>query len=309
MSKLSIIIPCYYNEKNIPVTSAELLRNESSFPAGTQVEYVMVDDGSGDDTLKALKQFQNQCEPGKVKIVKLAGNFGSYNAIQAGMKYATGDCHIVIAADLQDPIELMPEMLRLWQSGFKLVIANRQNREDNIISRVFANRYQRLIKKYALPNLPDGGFDYCLFDKQLKEQVIQLNEKNTNSLYLLLTLNYPYACLPYTRKKREIGKSRWTMKKKIKLFVDSFVSFSYFPLRLITVSGFILGIISLIYAIVVIYARLSGDIQVEGFTAMMLVFLFISAFQMIAIGIIGEYLWRTLEASRKRPPYVVDEVL
>ncbi|MFN5026100.1 MAG: glycosyltransferase, partial [Bacteroidota bacterium] len=98
-------------------------------------------------------------------------------------------------------------------------------------------------------------------------------------------------------------------KKKIKLFVDSFVSFSYFPLRLITVSGFILGLISLVYALVVVYARLTGDIQVEGFTAMMLVFLFISAFQMIAIGIIGEYLWRTLEASRKRPPYVVDEVM
>ncbi len=309
MSKLSIIIPCYFNELNIPVTAAELLRNESNFPAGTTFEYVMVDDGSGDDTLGALKKFQQQCEPGKVKIVKLAGNFGSYNAIQAGMKYATGDCNIVIAADLQDPVELMPEMLKMWQSGFKLVIANRKDREDHLMSRLLASRYQKLIKKYALPNLPDGGFDYCLFDKQLKEQVIALNEKNTNSLYLLLTLNYPYACIPYTRKKREIGKSRWTLKKKIKLFVDSFVSFSYFPLRLITVAGFVLGFVSLIYASVVAYARLTGKIQVEGFTAMMLVFLFISAFQMIAIGIIGEYLWRTLEASRKRPPYVVDEVI
>ncbi|MCU0441506.1 MAG: glycosyltransferase family 2 protein [Bacteroidia bacterium] len=308
MAKVSIIVPCYYNEQNIPITAAALIANEATFPESTQFEYVMVDDGSGDDTYQALQHFKNQY-PSKVTVVKLSGNFGSYNAIQAGMQYATGDCTVVIGADLQDPPELMAQMFGYWQQGIKLVLANRQEREDGLISKTLSNTYQRMMQKYALPNLPNGGFDYCLFDKQLREQVVQLAENNTNSLYLLLWLNYPYVAIPYTRKARTIGKSRWTIRKKVKLFIDSFVSFSYTPLRLITISGLVLGIVALGYAFYVIGARLSGAIEVEGWTSMMVVFLLISAFQMIALGIMGEYLWRSLDAARKRPPFIVDSVI
>jgi dolichol-phosphate mannosyltransferase len=202
----------------------------------------------------------------------------------------------------------MPKMYDYWQKGFKLVVANREDREDSFFSRTAAVWYQKMIRKYALPNLPDGGFDYCLFDRTLREQVVQMGETNTNSLYLLNWLNYDYACIPYTRRKRQIGKSRWTMKKKIKLFIDSFVSFSYAPLRMITIGGLILGSLALIYGLYVIIVRALGIITVEGWTTMMVVFLFISAFQMLSLGIIGEYLWRTLEAARKRPPYIVDNV-
>jgi glycosyltransferase involved in cell wall biosynthesis len=308
MSKLSIIIPCYFSELNIPVTTKELIENEKSFPEDIEFEYIMVDDGSKDKTVEKLIEFKSQY-PNKVKIVKLAGNFGSYNAIQAGMKYATGDVNSVIAVDLQDPPELMLKMYNYWLGGIKLVVANRNEREDSFLARLFATSYQKLIRKFALPNLPDGGFDYCMFDRQLKEQIIQLNENNTNSLYLLMWLKYDYVSIPYTRRKRSIGKSRWTMKKKVKLFVDSFISFSYAPLRLITSSGLLLGLISFIYAIYVIVARLNGLIDVQGWTTMMVVFLVISSFQMISIGIIGEYLWRNLESSRKRPPYVIDQVI
>ena len=308
MPKLSVIIPCYYNELNIPVTSKELIDNERLFPTGVEFEYVMVDDGSKDNTLAELKKFRDQ-QPGKVKIVKLSGNFGSYNAIQAGMKYATGDCTVVIAADLQDPPELMVKMYEYWLKGVKLVVANRDEREDGFVSRLFSENYQKLIRKYALPDLPKGGFDYCLFDRQLREQVTTMNETNTNSLYLLMWLKYDFVSIPYTRKVRKIGKSRWTLKKKIKLFVDSFVSFSYAPLRLITTAGLVLGFISCSYALFVIIARLCGAIVLQGWTSMMVVFLVISSFQMMALGIIGEYLWRNLEAGRKRPPYIVDEVL
>ncbi len=121
-------------------------------------------------------------------------------------------------------------------------------------------------------------------------------------------LKYDYVAIPYTRKARKAGKSKWTLSKKIKLFVDSFVSFSYFPLRLITIGGLVLGLISLLYAAYVIFARFTGNIDVQGWTTMMVVFLLVAAFQMISIGIIGEYLWRNLEASRKRPAYIVDEI-
>jgi glycosyltransferase involved in cell wall biosynthesis len=307
MPKLSIIIPCYYNELNIPDTTKELLENERNFPEGTEFEYVLIDDGSKDNTYEELKKFKAK-EPNKVKIVKLSGNFGSYNAILAGMKYATGDCNVIIAADLQDPVSLMPKMFEHWQNGIKLVMGNREDREDPFLSKLFAKSFQYLIKRYALPNLPKGGFDYVLFDKKLKEEVLAMDEKNSNSLYLLIWLKYEYVTIPYTRLKRKAGKSRWTLKKKIKLFVDSFVAFSFMPIRIITVSGFILGAIAILYALFIVYNRLIGNIEVEGWTAMMLVFLFVSAFQMVAIGILGEYLWRTLDASRKRPNYVVDQV-
>lgn len=307
MPKISVIIPCYFNELNIPTTVQELKTNETLFPADVAFEYVMVDDGSKDNTLEELKKFK-ATYPEQVKIIKLSGNFGSYNAIQAGMKYATGDCTVVIAADLQDPPELMVKMYEYWQKGVKLVVANRNDREDAFTSRIFAEQYQKLIRKHALANLPKGGFDYCLFDRQLREQVVNMGENNTNSLYLLMWLKYDYVAIPYTRKARKAGKSRWTLSKKIKLFVDSFVSFSYFPLRLITIGGLVLGLISLLYAAYVIFAHLTGNIDVQGWTTMMVVFLLVAAFQMISIGIIGEYLWRNLEASRKRPAYIIDEI-
>jgi dolichol-phosphate mannosyltransferase len=308
MAKLSIIIPCYFNEANIPVTTAELIATEKLFTDDMEFEYIMVDDGSKDDTFKALTLFKNQY-PNKVKLIKLSGNFGSYNAIQAGMKYATGDCTVVITADLQDPPVLMVKMVDYWKKGVKLVLANREDRDDPFLTKFFANSYQKLIRKFALPNLPKGGFDFCLFDKQLREQVIALEEKNTNSLYLLVWLKYDYVTIPYKRTERTIGKSRWTLQKKIQLFIDSFISFSYTPLRFITTGGLILGLISFVYALYVVWAKLTGNVEVEGWTAMMVVFLLVSSFQMIAIGIIGEYLWRNLDATRKRPAFIVEEIV
>ena len=307
MPRLSIIIPCYFNEENIPPTTKTLIETEKLFPEGVEVEYVMIDDGSGDNTLEKLYEFQKQY-PDRVKVVKLASNFGSYNAILAGMKYATGDCCTVIAADLQDPPEMIPQMYDYWAKGIKLVIANRQDRDDPLFTRLFANIFQHLIRKFGLKDLPEGGYDFVLFDKKLKEEVVNMDEKNTNVLYLLSWLGYDYVNIPYKRQKREVGKSRWTFRKKLKLFIDSFVAFSFFPIRMITAAGFILGGIAFLYALFVIFIRLFGEVTVEGWSSVMVVILLVSAFQMIGIGIIGEYVWRTLDASRNRPNYIVESV-
>lgn len=308
MPKLSIIIPCYFNGENIPFTKKRLIENESLFENDVTFEYVMVDDGSKDNTVEELIKFKNE-QFGKVKIIKLAGNVGSYNAILAGMNYATGDCCVVIAADLQDPPELMVKMYAHWKNGIKLVVGNRADREDSIFQKAFSNTYHKLIQKFALKNIPNGGFDYVFFDKQLKDEVVKINEKNTNTLYLLAWLNYDMVCIPYTRSKREVGKSRWTLKKKIKLFIDSFISFSYAPLKFISITGITLGFIALLYSLVIIVLKFKGSIEPSGWSSMMVVILFVSSFQMIGLGIIGEYVWRNLEASRKRPIYVVDNVL
>lgn len=307
MPKISVIIPCYYNEANIPVTAAALLENESLFPQNVDFEYIMVDDGSGDNTLAALLEFEN-ANPGKVKVIKLVSNVGSYNAIVAGMEHASGDCCVVITADLQDPPSLMVKMYDYWGKGIKLVIANRMERKEGFFKTLFANSFHWLMKRFALSNLPDGGFDYVLFDKMIREEIVRMKEKNTNSLFLMLWMGFDFVSIPYTREERKIGKSRWTLKKKLKLFVDSFVSFSFFPIRAITTLGFILGFCALTYGLVVVIARLSGLIDSEGWSSLMLVILFVSSFQMISMGILGEYLWRTLDASRSRPNYIIDKV-
>lgn len=307
MPKLSIIIPCYYNEENIPVTTAELIKNEALFPKDLSFEYVMVDDGSKDKTLEKLHEFRN-AHPGKVKIIKLAGNVGSYNAIVAGMKYATGDCNVIIAADLQDPPELMLRMYEYWQKGIKFVVGNRSDREESFLQKTFSNLYHNLMRKYALGNIPQGGFDFVLFDRQLCELAVKIQEKNTNSIYLLAWMNFEMVCIPYVRRQREIGTSRWTLRKKVKLFIDSFVSFSFVPIRAIITAGLLFGLAGLLYALFIVYSSLSGNIAVEGWSSTMLVVLLVGSFQMIAIGILGEYVWRTLDATRNRPIFIEDEV-
>ena len=307
MPKLSVIIPCYFNEQNIPVTARELIANEALFPPEVSFEYVLVDDGSEDGTLKALLEFR-AAYPHSVRIVELAGNVGSYNAIVAGMAQATGDCMAIITADMQDPPELMVQMYDYWQKGLKLIIGNRQDREETGLQQLFAKFFHALMKKIALPNIPDGGFDFVFFDRQVAEHILRLHERNSNLFYLMVWLGYPYVNIPYVRRKREIGKSRWTLKKKMKLFIDSILAFSFFPIRAISVLGLGLGLAAFGYGLYIIGLHLFGSQKPEGWSALMVVLLFVSAFQMTALGVIGEYVWRSLDAARNRPLYVVKEV-
>jgi dolichol-phosphate mannosyltransferase len=225
------------------------------------------------------------------------------------MKYATGDCNVILAADLQDPPELILRMYDYWLKGVKFVVANRKDREESFAQKLLSNTYHYLMKKLALKNIPRGGFDFVLFDKQLRDEVVNINEKNTNTIYLLAWLDYDFVNIPYVRKKRVLGSSRWTVKKKIKLFIDSFVSFSFAPIRAISVLGLLLGFIAFAYGLFVIIAKITGMVALQGWTTLMVVVLFISSFQMIALGIIGEYVWRALDAARNRPNYIFDHMI
>ncbi|SMB89408.1 glycosyl transferase family 2 [Hymenobacter roseosalivarius DSM 11622] len=306
MPKLSVIIPCYFNEENIPITVRELVANEARFPAEVAFEYVLVDDGSRDQTLRALLAARAQY-PDRIRVVELVSNVGSYNAIVAGMAHATGDCMAVITADMQDPPELMVPMYAHWLNGFKLVIGNRQDREETGLAKTFAETFHWLMKHLALSNIPDGGFDFVFFDRQVADEVLKMHERNSNVFYLMMWLGYPYVNIPYVRRKRTVGKSRWTLQKKIKLFIDSLLSFSYFPIRAISVVGLLLGLAALLFGLYVIALKIFAPQGPTGWTTLMVVVLFVSAFQMIALGVIGEYVWRGLDASRSRPLYVVKQ--
>ena len=307
MPKISIITPCYFNEKNIPVTFAALLDNEKNFPEGTEIEYVFVDDGSTDNTFVELKKIQKQY-PNKVTAIKLSRNFGANCASFAGMSNAKGDCLVILSADLQDPPELIPKLYEHWLKGYKLVLAQKTDREDAFLSKLFSNTYHNLVRKFVLKNSPKGGFDLWLFDRALRDEIVKMNEKNFHLPTLFMWLGHDYVSIPYTRRKREIGTSGWTFSKKITTFIDSFVGFTNLPLRMITIAGFTLGLLAVIYAVSIIINRFLNGFEVEGWSSIMIVLLFVSSFIMVSLGILGEYLYRTLDATRNRPSFVIEDI-
>jgi dolichol-phosphate mannosyltransferase len=304
---LSIIVPHYYNELNIPDTIPRLLALRPQLP-DYDFDLVLIDDGSGDRTLELLLQWQ-QTEPATIRVVKLTRNFGTMGAIQAAMTLVKGDCVVMITADLQDPPELIVEMVSHWEKGSKAVLAVRTGREEGWLKTLFANTYYALLRKYALPDFPPGGFDYFLVDRQVVRDLNAIHEKNTHLMSLIWWLGYRPVLLPYIRRERQKGKSRWTLSKKIKLFVDSFVAFSYLPIRAVSVVGLVVAAVALLYAgFIVIRWSVMGP-EIRGWSSLMVVVALSAGVQMMMLGTLGEYLWRTLDETRKRPSYVIDQVI
>jgi glycosyltransferase involved in cell wall biosynthesis len=303
--KVSIVVPVYHNELNLPDTIPKLLglREKLSY----ELELVFVDDGSRDRSLDILLKYQ-ALHPKNILVVKLTRNFGAFSAIQAGFAKATGDCVGVIMADLQDPLELFLDMVKHWEQGIKAIFAVRGKRDDPKLSKFFSSTYYSLFRRFAIPGYPKGGFDYVLVDRQVVNDINRIHEKNTNIMSLIYWLGYSYVTIPYVRKKREKGKSKWTYGKRIKLAIDSFVAFSYFPIRLLSGLGLIFAFVAFVYGAIVIYKWWMGKIPIEGFTALMIVVAFTGGIQMIMLGVLGEYLWRVLDQSRRRPMYVIDRV-
>jgi len=301
---ISIVVPVYFNESNLPDTVPQLLALENKL-TGYKLELVFVDDGSGDGSLPILLDQQKQF-PETLKVLKLTRNFGSMAAIQAGLTVASGDCTAFVAADLQDPPELLIDMIKHWEKGVKAIFAVRSNREESYMQKFLSNSYYALIRSFAITGYPSGGFDLFLIDRQVVEEVNKIQEKNTSILTLIYWLGFDAVMIPYVRRKREKGESRWTLSKKIKLFVDTFVSFSYFPIRLFSTIGILYAFASFSYGtFIFIYWAFFGAI-VQGWVTMMLVLTFTAGLQMTLLGILGEYLWRTLDATRERPLFVVD---
>lgn len=304
MDKVSIIVPVYYNELNIPHLydqMKEKILSRTDF----ETEIVCVDDGSKDGSYKALLKIREKDD--RFKIVKLSRNFGSHTAILAGFAHATGDCMTMVAADLQEPLEIIIEMYEKWKEGKKVVIAVRKDREDGFFQKLFSNTYYSLMQRYALKDMPSGGFDCFFIDKKVRDVLVAMNEKNSSIVGQVLWAGFETDKIYYVRKKREIGKSKWTLSKKIKLFIDSFMAFSYVPIRFISTLGIFISIIGFILAIFLIVNKFMFNVPVQGWTTMMITVLILSGIQMLTLGVIGEYLWRNFDESRGRPTYIVEE--
>lgn len=304
MDKVSIIVPIYYNELNIPHLY-EQMKEKILSRTDFEAEIVCVDDGSKDGSYKALLELREKDD--RFKVVKLSRNFGSHTAILAGFAHATGDCMTMVAADLQEPLEIIIEMYEKWKQGKKVVIAVRKDREDGFFQKLFSNTYYSLMQKYALKDMPSGGFDCFFIDKKVRDVLVSMNEKNSSIVGQVLWAGFEMDKIYYVRKKREIGESKWTLSKKIKLFIDSFMAFSYVPIRFISTLGIFISIIGFILAVFLIVNKFMFNVPVQGWTTMMITLLMLSGIQMLTLGVIGEYLWRNFDESRGRPTYIVEE--
>ena len=302
--KISIIIPIYYNEDNL-IPLYEDLKEKVLENNSYDYELVMVNDGSKDASYDIMKQLA--AKDSRIKIISLSRNFGSHAAILCGLEKSTGDCAVVKAADLQEPSELIIQMAEAWKKGNNVVLAVREEREEKASQKAFANIYYWMVRKTALPTMPKNGYDIFLLDRKVITVLENLDERNSALTGQILWSGFKTANVSYTRKAREIGTSKWTLKKKVRLVSDTLFSFSTLPITFVNIVGVISFFGAIIWAIVEAILKLTGKISVEGWTMLFIFNLFSFGIIMLTLGILGEYLWRTFDAARNRPTFIVED--
>jgi glycosyltransferase involved in cell wall biosynthesis len=308
MSLVSIVVPVYHNAVSLPdllVKFQELAyRNEMD-----TFEFIFVDDGSKDNSFSVLTALSAQ--ESRMRIVKLSRNFGSNAALLAGIGECKGDVAAAVAADLQDPPELIHDMLELWRQGNKVVLAARKERDDPGLTSFMADVFYSLFRRFAIKSMPSRGFDFFLIDKQVYTLINTIQENNAYLMGLILWLGFNPKIIYYNRRKREerYGNSMWTFTKKLKYFVDSFVAFSYVPVRAASLLGISVSVLGFVYAVIVVCARLFFGVQAEGWASLMVALLIVAGAQLLMMGILGEYMWRNLDETRRRPRYIIDQIV
>ena len=301
--KLSIIIPVYYNEQNLMPLYDDLKKKVLDI-IDYEYEIIMVNDGSKDDSYSVMKKLKEMDE--NIKIYSLSRNFGSHAACLCGLSKSTGDCAVIKAADLQEPSELILEMVESWKSGNNVVLACRKDRDESRSQKLFANTYYWIVRKAALKNMPKNGFDIYLVDRKVIDVLTSLDETNSSVTCQILWSGFKTGQVYYERRAREIGKSRWTLKKKIRLVTDTLFSFSTLPIKMVSIIGSLSILSALAWAILIIIEKINNNINIEGWTASILFSLFSFGVVMLSLGIIGEYVWRMFDSSRGRPPFIIE---
>lgn len=302
--KLSFVIPVFRNEGSITPTYEKITGLMHKLVL--DYEFVFVNDGSDDNSMQELIALHEQ--DSKVKVLSFSRNFGQVPAIIAGMKEVTGAAAVSMSADLQEPIELIENMISKWQYGNEIVIGHRVDREDSFIANKASAVFYSLMK-YVNPKMPKGGFDFLLIDQKAIAVFNQIDERNRFFQGDILWLGFSVAFIPYSRLKRTIGKSQWTLSKKLKYFIDGLLNTSYIPIRLMSLLGIIISFFGFLYAIVIAYNRFINNTPFEGWAPIMILILIIGGLIMLMLGIIGEYVWRTYDETRKRPLYIIKDKL
>lgn len=300
---LSVLIPFLNEEESIPFLLDSLNHFFSHY--GKPVEVIFVNDGSTDGSENLLLRSSLTFN---AKLISLSKNFGSHAALRAGILHAEGEMVTFMYADLQDPLDLIYQMSSVMEQGSDIVWASRLSSERPLSEKIFSKIYAALMKRFAIPAFPESGFDVVMFNSKVAVELNKNPEANSSIFLQILSLGFRQVSVEYHKESRKAGKSKWSFGMKMKMFIDSFVAFSYFPIRLVTFTGIILFIFGLGWTVYVIIRELLYDNLQQGWPALVSILATGFGITNISLGIIAEYLWRTLDAARKRPVYIIDKI-
>jgi len=303
---LSLVIPVYKNQDNLPRLLDSLSTVSRQLPVPLEVVFVV--DGSPDRSLEVLREtltavaFRSQ-------LINLSRNFGSFSAIRAGLQAGLGDYFAVLAADLQEPPELVLQFAEvLIADRADVVFGCRDRRSDPKGSELLSTFFWHLYRIFVIPDMPRGGIDVFACNRQVRDRVLQLREVNTNLIALLFWLGFRRHFILYDRQKRQEGKSAWTLGKKVAYCLDSIFNFTDLPIRILLFVGVLGMFSSLVFGAVVLIAKLRGLVSVPGYTPIVLTIMFFGGLTSLGFGIIGQYLWLSLQNARQRPAFIVSSV-
>lgn len=300
--KISLVVAIYNNEGALSKTHEKIQSIFSGELTEYEYEIVFVDDGSKDGSLREILRLRKQ--DSRIKVVTFTRNFGQMAAMLAGFKEATGDAVINISADLQDPVELIPQMVEKWQGDSEIVICYRTDRSDTLPAKLFS-RLAYGVLRMSLPQLPPGGFDFVLMDRKVMDVFNAIDVRHRFFQGDLLWTGYRTSFIPYARLKRTIGESQYNFSKKLKNFLDAVLDASYLPIRFISLLGLITSALGVLYSATIVFSWLRGETPFSGWAPIMIAILLVGGLIMVMLGVIGEYVWRINEEVRKRPNYVI----
>jgi dolichol-phosphate mannosyltransferase len=304
--RYSLVIPIYNEEATIP----ELYRRVSAVmeKMDGSVELILVNDGSRDRSLQLLREL-HQNDP-RVRYLSLARNFGHQIAVTAGLNFAQGDAVVVLDADLQDPPELIPDMVELWRQGYQVVYAQRvQRQREGWFKRLTAYVFYRILKQLADVEIPTDTGDFCLLDRRVVEVLNAMPERDRYIRGLRSWIGFSQTAIRFERDPRFAGEVKYTFQKSLSLAINGLVSFSKVPLRLSTYLGLFSAVVSLVMAMLVLYWRIFvPHSPLTGMAGIIVAIFFLGAVQLVSIGILGEYIGRIYEEVKGRPLYTLGEV-
>jgi dolichol-phosphate mannosyltransferase len=303
---ISVVVPCFNEEGTLRETHQRITR--AIAPACGALEIIYVDDGSRDATPELLRALQ--ADDPQVRVVYLSRNFGHQFAVTAGLAHARGDAAVIMDADLQDPPEVVPEMIRVWQEGYDVVYGVRTDREGETRFKLFTARlFYRLIRRMSDTEIPLDTGDFRLLDRKVVDAVVAMPERDRFLRGMVSWTGFRQTGVPYRRAARFAGETKYPLPKMVRFALDGMLSFSIKPLRLSTLMGFAsagLAVLAILYALGM---RIFTQRWVAGWTALIIAILFLGGAQLISLGIIGEYVGRLYGEAKRRPLYLVRETL
>lgn len=304
----SIVIPVYYNQGCLIPAFQELQKQVFVRQHGKTFEVIYVNDGSKDQSMQELLIIQKG-HPDIVRVIDLTRNFGQVNALIAGFSYARGKCVIAMSADGQDPANLINDMLLAhFEDENDVVICTRKGRDESFYRVITSRIFYFLIKKMVFSEMPYGGFDFTLMSRR----ALDVFMRNTKAHFFfqgqILWMGFKTKFIEYFRSTRIAGESRWTFGKKLTYLIDGILSFSFIPIRIMSFAGIVLASLGFLYALIVFLNKLIYGNPIQGWTPLMIVVLVLGGFQSLMLGIIGEYIWRTMAQVQNRDLYVIDQV-